>query len=129
MVNIPMEMLEKVDELLSKEDARFKGYRSRTDVVVAGVKEVLEREGVLAKHRFQHLNTYDDHVKIWDDEMKGVASVYFKRVEGGKVTVQCDMDDLSSICLHVGFALSIPEVQEALERLGLEPMNDERKSW
>ncbi|NWG09600.1 MAG: hypothetical protein HXX80_04755 [Nitrososphaerales archaeon] len=112
-VNIPQEMLDLVDKYLQTEMAKQKGLKSRSDVAILAFRQFLEREGMYAsKPRFEHLNTYEDHVKIWDNRLDRVASVYFK-----EDNVLCDICE-SDECVHLGFALSIPEVVNALERHG-----------
>jgi len=89
--------------------AKQKGLKSRNDVAILAFRQFLEREGMYApKPRFEHLSTYEDHVKIWDNRLDRVASVYFKEDR-----VLCDVCK-SDECIHVGFALSIPEVVKAL---------------
>ncbi|MEM3437241.1 MAG: ribbon-helix-helix domain-containing protein [Nitrososphaerales archaeon] len=112
-VNIPQEMLDLIDKYLKTEMAKQRGLTSRSDVAIEAIRKFLEREGMYTpKPRFEHLNTYEDHVKIWDNRLSRTASVYFKEDK-----VLCDICE-SDECIHIGFALSIPEVVNALERHG-----------
>lgn len=90
-----------------------KGLKSRSDVAILAFREFLEGESMYApKPIMKYLNTYEDHVKIWDNRLGRVASVYFKEDK-----VLCDICK-SDKCIHVGFALSIPEVIIALKSHG-----------
>lgn len=112
-VNITQEMLDLIDKYLKSEMAKQRGLTSRSDVAIEAIRRFLEREGMYApKPRFEHLNTFEDHAKIWDNRLNRVASVYFKVDK-----VLCDICE-SDECVHLGFALSIPEVVNALERQG-----------
>ncbi|MGQ9718609.1 MAG: hypothetical protein ACUVWK_01970 [Nitrososphaerales archaeon] len=112
-VNIPQEMLDLVDKYLNTDHAKQKGLKSRSDVAILAFRQFLEREGMYApKPRLEHINTYEDHVKIWDNRLGRVASVYFKENK-----VLCDVCE-SDACIHLGFALSISEVIDALDKHG-----------
>lgn len=112
-VNIPQEMLDLIDKYLETDMAKQRGLTSRSDVAIESIKRFLEREGMYApKPRFEHLNAFEDHVKIWDNWLSRTATVYFKEDK-----VLCDICE-SDECIHIGFALSIPEVVNALERHG-----------
>ena len=112
-VNLPRAMVELVEKYLEMDIASQRGLKNRSDVAIEGVKLVLERDGVYGRRsRLEHLNMYDDHVKVIDNESSRIASVYFKETD-----VFCDLCE-TNICLHTDFAYSIPKVLEALKRRG-----------
>ena len=61
------------------------------------------------KHeRFEHFNMFEDNVKIVDNVLDRIATIYFKANKA-----LCDVCD-SEECVHVDFALSIPKVVKIL---------------
>jgi hypothetical protein len=61
------------------------------------------------KERLEHFNVYQDHVTIQDNELGGrLVNVYIRDRK-----FVCD-HDRSSDCIHVGFAMSLPEVKRRL---------------
>ena len=107
-------MTELVAKYLETDLAKQRGLKNKSEVAVEGIKLVLERDGVYTRRsRLEHLNMYEDHVKIIDNEIDRIASVYFQ-----KGTAYCDLDE-SETCIHTDFATSIPDVVKALEAKGL----------
>lgn len=112
-VNVPSAMIELIERYLETDLAKQRGLKNRSDVATEGVKLVLERDGMYGRRsRLEHLNMYNDHVKVIDNEMDRIASVYFK--ENG---VFCDLCE-DSVCIHTDFSYSIPEVIKALDARG-----------
>lgn len=120
-VNIPSDMARAIDKYLSSDLAKEKGFKSRSDVVIAGVRSILEKDGVYPKRpRFEHLNTYENHVKIIDNELSRIASVYFN----AEKETYCDLCDASE-CIHTQFVWEIPQVAKILMDRGFKNPNDE----
>ena len=112
-VNLTRAMINLIEKYLETDLAKQRGLKNRSDVASEGVKLVLERDGMYARRsRLEHLNMYEDHVKVVDNEIDRIASVYFKG-DG----VFCDFCETDS-CIHTDFAYSIPKVVNALESRG-----------
>lgn len=70
---------------------------------------MLETEGMYPKReRFEHFNMFEDNVKIVDNVLDRIATIYFKRNK-----TFCDVCELED-CVHVDYALSIPKVVRIL---------------
>lgn len=63
--------------------------------------------------RFEHINTYDDHITIKDNVLNREANIYLKT--GGEAF--CDVCQLQD-CLHINYALALPSVVRVLEAKG-----------
>ncbi len=112
-VNVPKQMSELVEKYLQTEIAKQRGLKNKSDVATEGIKMLLERDGMYTQRpRFQHLNMYEDHVKVIDNDMGRIASVYFKHRK-----IFCDICDATE-CIHIDFTLTIPEVVKTLEEKG-----------
>ena len=112
-VNVPAAMSDLIDQYLQTDIAKQRGLKSKSDVATEGVKMLLERDGMYTRRpRFQHLNMYEDHVKVIDNEMGRIASVYFRHEK-----IYCDICDANE-CIHADFALTIPKVVKILEEKG-----------
>ena len=59
----------------------------------------------------KHLNTYEDHVKIVDFELRRIVSIFL----GEDGLTWCNLDQKED-CPHIEYTLSLPEVQEALQK-------------
>lgn len=109
-------MLDAIDKYLQTERAKEKGFTSRSDVAITAIREFLSREGYYPlRPRFEHLNTYDNNVKLLDNELERVASVYFKIDH----ETYCDVCEKSD-CIHLEVAWTIPEVADVLRKHGFE---------
>ncbi len=112
-VRVPSNMLKVVDIYLESELAKQKGFKSRSDVMAAALRDYLEKDGVYPrKPRMSHFNVYEDNVKVVDNDIRRIATVYFK---SGKVF--CDVCE-SEQCIHIDFAYGLPLVCEALAKNG-----------
>jgi hypothetical protein len=114
-VRIPQSMLSAVEEFLGTEIAKSRGFRFKSDVVTAAVRELLDRYSAALKPRFIHYNVYEDHVSIIDNEQpegKNWVDVYFQNSKAW-----CDLCEKHD-CDHTQFALSLPEVVNVLEEKG-----------
>ena len=114
-VKIPAGLADSIERFLETAKARELGYISKADVVTAAVRQLLDLYRPLLRPRLEHLNMFEDHVTIKDNEQNRIVDVYFK---GGRV--YCSLCDSES-CNHTGFALSIPEVLRILEKKGVRP--------
>lgn len=61
------------------------------------------------RERLEHFNVYQDHVTVQDNQLNGkLVNVYIRDRK-----FVCDHDN-SSDCIHVGYAMSLPEVKRKL---------------
>lgn len=98
------------------------GISTGTDLISMLLKR--EYDGLKGRPRFEHVNMYDDHVKILDRELEGrgrLVSVYFKRDKAPF----CDYD-LGSECVHVDYAWEIPAVAAILRKAGMRSPGEKR---
>lgn len=61
--------------------------------------------------RFEHFNIYDDHAKIRDREL-GLYIEVLPKPKGELYCKHCDSTD----CVHVQYALTVPEIMERLKK-------------
>jgi len=109
---------------LKTEDARKRGLTSKSDVATYALRRLLETEGMYPKKdRFEHLNMFEDNVKIVDNVLDRIATIYFK---GNKTF--CDVCE-SEECVHVDFALSIPKVVKILAEYNFPTERKGVKKW
>ena len=92
------------------------GYRSLAEFVEDAIKRRSEELGIVSDEfkNLIHINTYEDHVTIADKNTSKLINVYFD--DGGKPF--CDLDEKSN-CVHVKYALKLPEVRKAFRLKGL----------
>ena len=84
------------------------GIESRADVI-----RHLISIYPLPPPRFEHINTYEDHVTIKDNVLNREANIYLK--PGGEAF--CDVCQLQD-CLHINYALGRPSVVRVLAAKG-----------
>jgi hypothetical protein len=112
-VNVPKPMSELVEKYLQTDIAKQRGLKNKSDVATEGIKMLLERDGMYTQRpRFQHLNMYEDHVKVIDNDMGRIASIYFKHRK-----IFCDICETNE-CIHIDFAITIPEAVKILNEKG-----------
>jgi hypothetical protein len=112
-VRVSSSLLRSVDEYLSSELARSKGFRSRREVIEEAVRRFLESEGFWSNQRFKHVNAGGNQITIYDSLLRRVATVYV----GYPDRTFCDLCSQPD-CIHVVYALSIPKVAKALAKKG-----------
>lgn len=100
-----------LDENLEEKFERiqeFLGIGNRADVI---------RHLIVQYHlpppRFEHINTYDDHITVKDNVLSRNADVYLK--DDG--VAHCNVCNLSD-CQHIDYALSLPKVLKILNAKG-----------
>ena len=113
-IRIRQDLIDRVADILKTEQGQKHGYSNVsqfTDYVLR--KSIDEMEKSL-----NHINMYEDHVKIMDrqlDKMGRIVSVYFKAEE----LPWCDYCEEND-CIHVQYAWEIPEARKILEGYGLQ---------
>ena len=114
-VKIPKSLLEQIEKIINSEYGVKIGLRNKNQFVTDAVKKLVQEYS----ERFNHLNMYDDHVKIIDNKLGKlgrIVSVYFKK--GNKPW--CDYCEESD-CIHVQYAWEIADVRKILEKYRFSP--------
>ena len=115
-VRIREETYREIEKVLESDEMKRLGISSISQFVTNALIKQLEE---LRQESMEHVNMYDDHVKIMDrklGKMGRIVSVYFKR-EGKPYCDYCGESD----CIHVQFAWELPEARKVLEGHGLQP--------
>ncbi len=115
-IRVRQDLIDRVAKALHTEEAQRDGFTN-----VSQYTDHVLREAVsdLESKRFEHVNMYDDHVKILDNRVgrQGrILSVYFRR----DTNPMCDYCEESD-CVHVQYAWEIDGVRRMLEQHGLRP--------
>ncbi|MGI0063090.1 MAG: hypothetical protein ACREBA_11630 [Nitrosotalea sp.] len=111
-LRVPHGLMEELEKFLDSPTAKKTGFTSKTQATTTAMREFLLRYS----KRFEHLNTYEDKVRILDNNIGkdgDIVTVQFK----GKVAYcnYCESKD----CIHVKYCWEIPEVAEVLKKHGL----------
>ncbi|MFQ6077002.1 MAG: hypothetical protein ACE5Z5_12890 [Candidatus Bathyarchaeia archaeon] len=119
-VRVPEGLKKEIEKFLESQQAKELGFVSIADFAGSALRDYLEKcKG--ARPRLEHLNTYENHVKIVDNQRNRIVTVYFK-VDGGP---WCDLDESDS-CIHCEYAWTIPEVAKILHEHGFKSPEDKR---
>ena len=114
--NVRISLLRRIKKALESEEAKEEGLNNVNQFIDSAIRELLEK---LEQKRMNHLNMYDDHVKIMDNKLGKIGrivSVYFKK--GNKPW--CDYCRESD-CIHVQYAWEIADVRKILEKYRFSP--------
>ena len=106
-VKIPKDLTDEMDKLIGKH-----GFRSRGEIAKEAVRQLIssyEKKEVILP-RFEKINSDEAGVKILDRILGDDVQVYMK--PNG---IRCGYDRTAN-CVHVKFALSLPEVQQLVEK-------------
>jgi len=103
-VTIPEDLVRQIEKIHSE-----MGYASTSAFISDAVRRLLNEY----KPRFEHYNTYIDHATIKDNQLGKSIDVYFR-----ENAAWCELDD-STHCIHVQYALGLPQVKEAYQKKGL----------
>ena len=109
-------LLDEVERIIQVDALKREGITNMSQFVDAAVKEKIDK---FERKRFNHINMYEDHVKILDNDLEKIGrivSVYFK--DGQKA--YCDYCN-EHICVHIQFAWELPDVRKILEERDLVP--------
>ena len=107
-VNIQKGLIEEVRRLLEMKTVENEGLTNVSQFVTAAVREKIKRT---EQKRFDHINTYEDHVKILDNKLEArgrIVSVFFRDRRAW-----CDYCE-EHMCVHIQYAWEIPEVRKIL---------------
>ena len=111
-LRVPHELMEELEKFLESQVAKKTGFTSKTQATTTAMREFIQKYS----KRFEHVNTYEDKVRILDNNIgkRGdIVTVHFK----GKVAY-CDYCE-SKDCIHVKYCWEIPQVAEVLKKHGL----------
>ena len=114
-VNVKRSLLEEVERIQRTDEARRAGITNASQFVDLALREKIERFGRL---RFEHINMYEDHVKILDNKLGRagrILSVYFRDTRAW-----CEYCD-EHMCVHIQYAWEIPGVREILTARKIAP--------
>lgn len=91
---------------LNEEALSQEGVNSFSDLVGYLINQM---ENKKIEKRLEHINVFEDHITIRDNQLKQEINVYVR----DKV-LWCEYDQ-SENCIHVGYAWAIPKVVKALK--------------
>ena len=114
-VNVKKSLLDEVERVRRTDEAKKAGITNAAQFVDLALREALEK---FERRRFEHINMYEDHVKILDNKLGRagrIVSVYFREAKAW-----CEYCD-EHMCVHIQYAWEIPDVREALSARKLTP--------
>lgn len=114
-VNVKKSLLDEVERVQRTDEAKKAGITNAAQFVDLALREALEK---FERRRFEHINMYEDHVKILDNKLERagrIVSVYFREAKAW-----CEYCD-EHMCVHIQYAWEIPDVREALSARKLTP--------
>lgn len=104
-LKVPKELSDRVDEIVSM---RLDGYRTRGEFMNGAIRAHLKLYEDTLKNPFPHFKVRKDSVTIYDRVKDRLVDIHFNGL-------RCSLCEESD-CEHVRFALTIPEVVEAIEK-------------
>ena len=114
-VNVKKSLLDEVERVQRTDEAKKAGITNAAQFVDLALREALEK---FERRRFEHINMYEDHVKILDNKLGRagrIVSVYFRDAKAW-----CEYCD-EHMCVHIQYAWEIPDVREVLSARKLAP--------
>ena len=114
-VNVKKSLLDEVERVQRTDEAKKAGITNAAQFVDLALREALEK---FERRRFEHINMYEDHVKILDNKLERagrIVSVYFRDAKAW-----CEYCD-EHMCVHIQYAWEIPDVREVLSARKLAP--------
>ncbi len=114
-VNVKKSLLDEVERVQRTDEAKKAGITNAAQFVDLALREALEK---FERRRFEHINMYEDHVKILDNKLERagrIVSVYFREAKAW-----CEYCD-EHMCVHIQYAWEIPDVREVLAARKIAP--------
>ncbi len=114
-VNVKKSLLDEVERVQRTDEAKKAGITNAAQFVDLALREALEK---FERRRFEHINMYEDHVKILDNKLERagrIVSVYFREAKAW-----CEYCD-EHMCVHIQYAWEIPDVRAVLSAHKLAP--------
>ncbi len=115
-IKVREETYNEIEKTLKTKMAKEMGLTNLTQFANYSITQQIEK---LKPKRLEHVNMYEDHVKIMDNKLGKVGriiSVYFKKRQNS----WCDYCEENN-CIHVQFAWEIPDVRSILLNNDLKP--------
>jgi len=115
-VRLSKDLADELERFIESKTGKDHGFNSQADFVAAAVREALVRYKL--RPRFQHINTYENHVKILDNDLEAhgrLISIYFN---GDHKSAWCDYCEKTD-CVHIDYVWELSEVAEVLRVRGL----------
>ncbi|GAF81241.1 unnamed protein product [marine sediment metagenome] len=109
-ISIPEEMINEIKRLI--EQNPHLGYKSTSDYVAEALRRLFSKHSQLVS-RFLPVKIQEDHVMIRDSLVGRDVTVRF--LDGG--VAHCDDCDKAE-CVHINYALTLPDVTTFLKRKG-----------
>ena len=107
---------------LKTEEAKKLGLTNTAQFVDSAIRELLE---AIEQRRFSHQNTYEDKVRILDNnigEMGDIVEVFLKDDVKKAFCGYCEKED----CVHVKYMWDLPQVTKILRNRGFHSPYGER---
>ena len=114
-VNVKKSLLDEVERVQRTDEAKKAGITNAAQFVDLALREALEK---FERRRFEHINMYEDHVKILDNKLERagrIVSVYFREAKAW-----CEYCD-EHMCVHIQYAWELPDVRAVLSARKLAP--------
>jgi hypothetical protein len=108
-ISLPEDLVSEIEKFMKDSNL---GYESKAEFIKEACRYYMNllKKGI--RPRFEHINTYEDHIKILDNEINRIVSVY---LIGKDKKLWCDYCGKND-CVHVFFAWEIPQAREVLEK-------------
>lgn len=114
-VRLRKELVKRIEEYLETPEGKRTGFTNASQFIDGAVRELLKD---LIQKRFEHINTYEDKVRVLDNMINkngDIVTIFFKDKSGW-----CDHCQ-STNCIHVKYAWSLDDVSKILKKHGLKP--------
>lgn len=115
LVRLRKALIERIDEFLDTPEGKRTGFNNPSQYIDHAVRELLKD---YFKKRFEHINLYDDKVRVLDNTLGkqgDIVTIQFKNK-----TAYCDYCNSGS-CVHVKYVWELPEVAKLLKKHNLRP--------
>lgn len=110
-VRLPKEMMDEVERFASSEYAKKNGFTSKSQVIVAAVRDFLKRYSDYMSN-FELVDITDERVKLRDHKMNQIVNVRISKKVGGAF---CETEKLAR-CEHTEFVWLIPRFYNILKK-------------
>jgi len=118
-VKLRTELLKRIEEFLESAEGKRTGYTNAAQVIDKAVRDMLEE--YFAK-RFEHVNTFEDKVRILDNKIGKSGDIVTISFRGGHSGF-CEYDRTDN-CIHVKYIWQIEDIAKILKKHGLKPPID-----
>lgn len=109
-LKIPRGLSDEIDEFLETGEAKKRGYYNKREFISNAIRKALEEYHT---QLFQHVNTYEDKIRLKDPKQKSFIDVYIK---GPKL--YCDTcEDFK--CIHIAWCWYYEPITTDLKKHGL----------